>query len=231
MQIEVAVISRHLHDFDLLDQFFLRAPMLDEVGDGANFQAMFLGEPHQLRQSRHGAVVAHDFANDGDGPAAGEPHQIHRRLRVTRALQHAARARAQGKHMAGLHQIIRDRSRVGHDADGLGAVRGADAGGDISRGVDADLEIRFKCLAVLADHAFDAQLLQALGSRGHADESAAKLGHEIDRRGRDEFRRHDQIAFVFAVGVVHHDHHFALLQIGDDGFYGIKPLFHTAGVS
>jgi len=72
MQIEIAVIRGHLHDFHLLDEFFLRAAMLDEIGDGANFKAMFFCEAQQLRQARHGAVVAHDFANDGYRAAAGE---------------------------------------------------------------------------------------------------------------------------------------------------------------
>ena len=71
---------------------------------------------------------------------------------------------------------------------------------------------------LVPDHAFDAELLQPFGGRRHANQSAAKFGHEIHGDRRDEFRRHDQIAFIFAIGVVHDDDHFAFLQISDDGF-------------
>ena len=74
-------------------------------------------------------------------------------------------------------------------ADRLRAVGGADAGGDAARGIHADLEVGFEGLAVLADHAFDAELLQPLGSRRHANQPAPVLGHEIHRRRRDELRR------------------------------------------
>jgi hypothetical protein len=34
---------------------------------------MARGERHEIRQSRHGAVVVHDFADDGGGIEAREP--------------------------------------------------------------------------------------------------------------------------------------------------------------
>ena len=40
--------------------------------------------------------------------------------------------------------------------------------------------------------------------------------HEIDRFGRDDFGGHDQIAFVFAVGVIHDDDHFTRLKVGNN---------------
>ena len=46
-----------------------------------------------------------------------------------------------------------------------------------------------KALAVLPHHALDAQLLQALGGRRHADQPAPVLGHEIHGRRRHELRR------------------------------------------
>ena len=70
------------------------------------------------------------------------------------------------------------------------------------------------------------ELLQPLGGGRHANQPAPVLGHEIDRRRRHELRRHDQVALVLAVGIVHHDHHLALPQVGDDGFDGIEPLCH-----
>ena len=39
---------------------------------------------------------------------------------------------------------------------------------------------------------------------------------------------HDEVALVFAVGVVHDDDHFAFAEVGDDGFDGVKFVFHSA---
>ena len=93
-------------------------------------------------------------------------------------------------------------------------------------GIDADLEIRAKILAVLHDHLLDAELLQALVGGGHANQAAPVPGHEIDGGGRDAFGGHDEVAFVFAVGIIHHDDHPAFAEIGDDGFNGVERLFH-----
>jgi hypothetical protein len=46
--------------------------------------------------------------------------------------------------------------------------------------------------------------------------------------GRDAFGGHDQIAFIFPVGIIHHHHHAALAQIGHDRFNRVKLLFHAA---
>jgi len=88
---------------------------------------------------------------------------------VAGALKHPAGPGAKGEHMPWLHQIIRDGSGFGHDADGLGAVSGADACGHPRGGIHAHLEVRSESFAVLADHALDAELLKAFGGRRHAD--------------------------------------------------------------
>ena len=160
------------------------------------------------------------------GRQAGERGQVHRRLGVAGALEHAARTRAQRKHVARLHEVVRHRRRFGQDFDGARPVRRADAGGDAVRGVHAHVKIGAKALAVLLHHAVNAQLVEPFGGRRHANESAPEFGHEIDRRGRDELRRHDQITFVLAVGIVHHDDHFASADVGDDGFNAVESFFH-----
>ena len=85
------------------------------------------------------------------------------------------------------------------------AIVRADAGGHAVRGIDRDGEIGPIHLAVLRHHALQAELLGALVRDRRADQAAAVLGHEIDRLGRDLFRRHDQVALVFAIGIVGHD--------------------------
>ena len=61
--------------------------------------------------------------------------------------------------------------------------------------------------AVLRHHPLQTELLGALVRDRHANQTPAVRGHEIDRLRRDFFRRHDQIAFVLAIGIVGHDHH------------------------
>src|SRR6266702_730778 len=114
---------------------------MDQVGYGANLEAMLAGKFEQLRQPRHRAVIAHDFADDADGPAACELDQVHRGLGVAGALQHAAWPRSQREYVAWLHQILWHGGGVGQDLDGFGPVGGADTGGDSTGGINADLKI------------------------------------------------------------------------------------------
>ena len=192
---------------------------------------MLSGEFAQLRQPRHRAVVVHDFAQHADGPQAGELRQVHRRLGVAGALQHAAGPCPQRKHMAGLDQIVGHHGRRGHDLDRPGAVGGADARGNAAGGIHAHLKIRAKALAVLLHHAVNAELLQPLDGRRHANQAAPVLRHEIYRGGRDELRGENQITFVLAVGVIHHNDQFAAADAANDGFYAVEGIFHSSGNS
>ncbi len=60
----------------------------------------------QIRQPRHGAVVAHDLAQHRGGREAGEARQVAARFGVAGAHQHAAGMRDQRKDMAGLHDVL-----------------------------------------------------------------------------------------------------------------------------
>jgi hypothetical protein len=53
-----------------------------------------------------------------------------------------------------LDKVIWHRSGIGQQADGVGAIGGADAGGDALGGIDGDSEIGPESLAILRDHAF-----------------------------------------------------------------------------
>ena len=103
MQIKITMIGRHPDHFQSFDQLLASAPIFDQFLNRADFQAVVSGEVHQLRQARHGPVLAHDFANHADRPATREFHQIDRRFRVTRALQHTAPFGAERKDVPRLH--------------------------------------------------------------------------------------------------------------------------------
>ena len=49
-------------------------------------------------------------------------------------------------------------------------------------------------------------------------------GHEVDGLGRDLFSRHDEVAFIFAVFVIHQDDHATISDVCDGTFDRVK--FH-----
>ena len=71
----------------------------------------------------------------------------------------------------------------------MGAVGGANSGGDALGGVDADLKVCAEGVPVFGDHFFDAELAEPLLRGGAADESASELGHKVDGLGGDGFGR------------------------------------------
>ena len=86
--------------------------MLNEVGDGADFQAMLGGKHQQVGQAGHGAVVIHDLANHGGGRAAGQGRQqmfnggqaprAELQSRAQLGVAHLARLQAQQRQLGGI---------------------------------------------------------------------------------------------------------------------------------
>ena len=72
-----------------------------------------------------------------------------------------------------------------------------------------------KAERVALRHGDEIQRVATLLGEREADEAAAFAGHEIDSFGRDFFRRHGEIAFVFAVFVINDDDHAALANFFD----------------
>jgi hypothetical protein len=191
--------------------------MLDQIEDGAELELVLLLELEEIGQPRHRAVVLDDFAEHAGGIEPGQPRQIDRRLGVAAALEHAAGLRPQRENVPRLDEVARQRFRIGEDADRLRAVLGADAGGDAVRGVDRNGEVGFEALAIVEDHAVEAQPRGAFVRDRRADQAAAKTHHEVDAFRRRLFRREDQVALVLALGVVDHDDRLARADVAQDG--------------
>ena len=62
-------------------------------------------------------------------------------------------------------------------------------------------------------------MLHPLGGEGHADQTRGVGEEERDLLGGDRVGGHDQVAFVLAVLVVHHDDHLAAPDRLDGIFY------------
>ena len=216
-QVEGAVVGRQLHALLQLDELFAAAAVFDEIEDGAELELVLLLEREQVGQPRHGAVVLDDFAEHAGGIEARQAREVDRGLGVAAALEHAARLGAQRKDVAGLDEVAGLRFRVGEQADRLRAVLGADAGGDVVRGVDGDGEVGFEALAVVEHHAVEAEPRGAFVRDRRADQAAAKAHHEVDALRRRLFRGEDEVALVLALGVVDHDDRLARADVAQDG--------------
>src|SRR5207248_5966506 len=99
--------------------------------------------------------------------------------------------------------------RIDGGEDGDGAVGSADAGSDADARVDGLGKSGAVGGSVDGRHEREVQLVAAVFGEGHADQTAAVLGHEVDDFGGDFLRGHGEVAFVLAVLVVNQHNHAA----------------------
>ena len=201
---------------DALDQPFVFAAIVDQVGNGADPELMLRGKFHQVRQPRHLAIVLEYFADHRRGCEPCQLGQIAARLRVAGTHQHAAILRHERKDMAGLHQVCRLRVLLHRRLHGARAIGGGDARGDAFGGLDRQREVGAQRRAVVAHHQRQVQLPAAFLSQRQADEPAAVPRHEVDGLGSGEFRGDDQITFILALLLVHQNDHAPGANLVDD---------------
>ena len=201
---------------DALDHRLVRRAVVDEVGDGAELQAMLARERHQVRQPRHAAVVVHDLAQHRGRIQARQASQIAAGLGVSGAHQHAAVVRDQREHVTGLHHVLGTCIGAAGHADGVRAVCRRDPGGHALGRLDGHREVGPVRGTVAGRHRRQVQTPRMLGGDRHADQPAPVLGQEIDFLGTDEVGREHQVALVFAILVVDQHHHVAAADLLDD---------------
>ena len=80
-------------------------------------------------------------------------------------------------------------------------------------GLDGQGEVGAVRAVGLAHHERQPQLAAALARQRQTDEAAAVARHEIDVLRTHALRRHDQIAFVFAILIVHEHRHLAVAKV------------------
>ena len=173
-------------------------------------------ESFEVGTSRHAAVLVQDLDDRRRRLEAREPRQVTAGLGVTGTRQHATRLGHHGKDMPGLAEVLGPRVLGHRHAHRPGTVVGGDAGRDPLHRLDGDREIGGMALIRLGDHQRQAQLRAAVARHRQADQAAAVAGHVVDVLGSHEFGGHEQVAFVLATLVVHHDHHLAVAYVGDD---------------
>ena len=177
---------------------------------------MFFGKLHQFGHTRHRAVVVQNLANYTGGYQAAHPGQIHRRLGVSGAHQHAAFLRTQRENMSGLDDIFRPHFGRNGRLNGMRAIGGGNTRADALRGFDGNGEIGAVLRAVFLRHLRQAQAVHQFVVHRQANQPARVFNHKVNRLRGNELCGHHQIAFVFAVFGVGDDDHFAGLDIGQD---------------
>ena len=198
----------------------MAAAVLDQVGDGADFQTVFFGKNQQVGQPGHGAIVLHDLADHRGGGATGHGGQIATGFGVTGAHQHAAVNRLQRKDMAGLHQVI-DLGVFGDcRLNGARTVCRRNAGGHAFGRFNRNREGGAFFVAIAQRHGWQLQALAALAGERQADQAATEARHEIDGFWRHVVGGQHQVAFVFAVFFIDQDDDLAGGHVGHDVFNG-----------
>ena len=213
VQFEIAVIGRQFHHLLAHNQLLAQPAMRDQTLDRTNAQLVLFLELHQFRQARHRPIVVQNFAKHAGRLQPRHPGEIDRCFGVTGAPQNAAFLRSQGEDMTRLDEILRHGLRFRDRADGRRAIMGADSRGHAFRRVDRDGKIGPIHFSILRDHPLQPELIGTFARDRRADQSPAVQGHEIDCLGRCLLRRHDQVAFVFPIGIVSHDHDFACRDV------------------
>src|SRR6266850_4265473 len=148
------------------------APVLDQLGNGRDLEAVLGGEAFEVWQPCHRAVLAQDLADDAGRLEAGEARQVDRAFRLPGANEHAATPGAEREHVPRRDDV--GRRRVGTDGgpDGRRAVDRRDAAADSLSRVDRHGERGAERGAVLAHHHREAELVAALLGERQADEPA-----------------------------------------------------------
>ena len=194
------------------------AAVRNQVGDGANFEAVFGGKQLQIGQARHGAVVFHDLADHRSWRATRHGGQVAAGFGVAGAHQYPAVHRLQGEDVAGLHQVASHRARRYGGLHGARAVGSGYAGGYPLCGFDGHGEGRAFFVSIARRHGRQLQQLAACAGEGETNQTAAKAGHEVNGLVRDMVGGEYQVAFVLAVFFVHQDNDLARAHVGHDVF-------------
>ena len=197
-------------------------PVVDQVRDGADLDAMGGCEGFEVRTARHAAVFIEDLDDDRGGFKAGQPGQVTTRLRMARAHQDPTGLGHHREDVPRLHQVTRLRLRGDRSAHGRGTIGRRDAGGHALGGLDRDGEGGAMGGLAVGDHQRQTQALTTLFGQGEAVEPATELGHEVDRLRGHALGGQQQIALILAVFVVHDDDHATRAQLVNDLFGAVK---------
>jgi len=206
---ELAERGRQLRFRDSLDHRLVAQAILDDIGDGDYLEPVHARELDQVVAPRHGSVFLQNFADDAGRLQTREPRKIHRAFSLPGAHQHAAVARTQRIDVAGRDELGAARVFTNRRKNCDRAVLRRDSRARRAARSDRSRERGAERSLVVADHHAEPEPVDPLRRHRQANEAAPELRHEVDRLGGGFFRRHAQVALIFALLIVHHDDHVA----------------------
>ncbi len=202
---------------DLLDEMILLEPIGDEIADRADLELMRAREVHQVVEAGHGAVLAHDLADDAAGVETGEPRNVDRRLGMAGARQERRpAARPAGRRGPG--ETIASGPFAESIATAMVRARSAalmpvEMPSFASIDTVKAVSLRLRLVRVIGSSpSWSARSLV----KREADQAAAMARHEVDRVRRRHLRRNDEIALILAAFVVDEDEHASVARLVDD---------------
>ena len=225
---EGTVFAGQCYVGDPVDHLFRLLPVGDQIRHGDEGQVELLGEFHQFRSPGHGTVIAHDLAADAHRLQSCQPAQVRSGFRMARTPEHPAFPAAEGEHMARPPEVFRFGAFIGAFLDGVGPFHGRDPGSSVLV-VDGYGKGSFMVVRVVGHHRFHLEPVQDGTVAGHADQALGMGGHEVDVVRSHVLRTHDQIPFIFPVGVIGDQDHFAGTDVRNGLFDGIKLKFFIHG--
>ena len=209
---------------DPFDVLLVLAPVLDQIGDGDQRQAVFVGEDPQLVGLGHGALVllADDLA---DGPGrlqARHPGQIHGGFGVAGTAQHPAVLGAQRNHVPRLGEIVGHAGRIGQQPHGGGPVGCRNTGSHTDFGVDGDGVGGAVLVLVDGVHGQQPEPVADRAVQRDAEVAGGVAHHEGHQLRGGLLGGEDQVAFVLAILVIDDDDGLARRDVGDRPFDGVQ---------
>ena len=149
-----------------MDQRVVAQPVLDQIGDRGDLEAVTFGKMLKVGKAGHRAVVAHDLANDARGLQPRKAREIHGSLGLSRAYEHAALSGDEWKNVSGSDDVLRSRAIANRRENRCGPVRRRLAMGEAVAGINRDREGGSHGGRVFTRHCGQSQRLAALAGHG-----------------------------------------------------------------
>ena len=159
-QPKFAVTRGHERLSDPVDVTLVLHAVTDQLGYGQHFQTVGPAKVDQVRNPRHGAVIAHDFADHSCWNHSREPCQVHGSFGLAGAHQHPTFTSSQGKNVSRTCQIRGASGGIDSDADGAGTIVGRNSSSHSLARIDGFTECSSVIRSVLGSHRTDAQMIE-----------------------------------------------------------------------
>lgn len=119
---EFAVAGLHAGLTGANDIALVAEAIANELGDGEDAEAMLATEGDEVGDASHGAVVAHDFADNAGGSEAGETGEIDGGFSLAGTDEDSTAAGAEWENVAGPNEVGGGGAGGNRDLNGVGAV-------------------------------------------------------------------------------------------------------------